>query len=192
VRNRKTYFIDLLSNLRDRANGNPLNILNLACGPCRDVAEYLQANNDANIHFHCVDADTRALDYAQKICAAFPKQISFYEKNALRFRSEMKFNLVWSAGLTDYFTDKQFKFFLKRLLSLVHPHGEIVVGNFHPGNPSKDYMEIVGDWYLNYRSECDLLRLAQETGLDLNQLRVGAEQELVNLFLHVKSGGRFL
>ncbi|MBN2091505.1 class I SAM-dependent methyltransferase, partial [candidate division KSB1 bacterium] len=126
VRNRKQYFIDLLTHLRTREKDKPLHILNVACGPCRDVYEYLQATGDRNMHFHCVDYDIHALEYAQKICADFLDQITFCEKNALRFRSEIKFDLVWSAGLLDYFPDKPFKFVLKRLFTLLHPNGEMV------------------------------------------------------------------
>jgi SAM-dependent methyltransferase len=192
VRNRKQYFLDLLDRIRSHNQRDTLQILNIACGPCRDVYEYLDSTKDKNIHFHCVDYDQNAIAYALNICEKYLDQLTFYHKNALRFRSHIKFNLAWSAGLLDYFTDKQFKFMLKKLCSLVTQEGEVVVGNFHPDNPSRDYMEIVGDWYLNYRTECDLIKLAKSAGVCLNDIRVGVEEEYVNLFLHIKCGKSFI
>ena len=192
VRNRKQYFIDLLEKIRKRNQTGNLQILNIASGPCRDVYEYLHKTKDKNIHFHCVDLDSNAIEYAKKVCADYLDQITFYHKNALRFDSKIKFDVAWSAGLLDYFTDKQFKFMLKRLSTLVTENGEIAVGNFHPDNPSRDYMEIVGDWYLNYRTEFDLINLAREAGFCLNNMRVGIEEEYVNLFLHIKCGEYFI
>src|SRR5204863_2980 len=55
VRNRKTYFIETICHLIKERKGN-LSVLNLASGPCRDVAECIQSlNGDARrIEFHCI------------------------------------------------------------------------------------------------------------------------------------------
>jgi len=192
VRNRKDYFLNLLMRLRDQVGAKELHILNIASGPARDVLEYLEKTQDQHIHFHCVEYDQHAIDYAKELCKNYMDQITFYKKNALRFCSNRKFDLVWSAGLLDYFNDKQFVFLLKRMCTLAADHAEIVVGNFHPDNPSRDYMELVGDWYLTYRTECDLMTLAQKAGFCLNDIRVGVEKENVNLFLHIKSEKQFV
>jgi len=58
VRNRKKFFCDMLNALCKEAP-NGLSVLNLASGPCRDVAEAIvQADSKAaGSHFHCVDID---------------------------------------------------------------------------------------------------------------------------------------
>ncbi len=192
VRNRKQYFIDLVTRLRQRHPDIELHVLDIASGPCRDVIEYLDQSGDRAIHFHCVDADPHAIAYARDICRHRLDQITFYHKNALRFRSARRFDLIWSAGLLDYFTDRQFVFLIKNLHRQLGTEAELVVGNFHPDNPSRDYMEIIGDWHLTYRSEHDLIDLARQAGFCLNDIRIGVEPAQVNLFLHLKQGASFL
>ena len=192
VRNRKQYFIDMLTRLRRRFGDRELQVLNVASGPCRDVKEYLDQSADCRIHFHCVDADPHAIAYARETCRHQRHQMTFYHKNALRFRSAERFDMVWSAGLLDYFNDRQFVFLIKNLYRHLREDGELIVGNFHPDNPSRDYMELIGDWHLNYRSEHDLINIARQAGFGLNDIRIGAERENVNLFLHLKQGPTFL
>jgi len=43
--------------------------------------------------------------------------------------------------------------------------GKIIVGNFHPGNPNRNYMEWCLDWLLIYRTEEDMLRLCEQAGI---------------------------
>jgi len=66
-----------------------------------------------------------------------------------------------------------------------------VIGNFSPNNPTKNYMEIVGDWYLNHRSADRLISLTKACSVDPKNIRIGQEPEGVNLFLHIKSGKEF-
>ena len=84
-----------------------------------------------------------------------------------------------------YFEDKVFIRILKRFLKNIKSGGELVIGNFHPKNPSKDYMEF-GFWYLNYRTEEDLIRLANSCGIENRYIAINRESEGVNLFLHIK------
>ena len=64
--------------------------------------------------------------------------------------------------------------------------GEIIIGNFNNENPSRDYMEMVGDWMLTHRSENELIALAVKAGAKPTKVWVGQEPEGINLFLHIK------
>jgi hypothetical protein len=77
-------------------------------------------------------------------------------------------------------------FLLKSLLAVTRPGGEVVVGNFSTHNPSRAYMELLGDWSLTHRTEKDLVELAREAGADRGAISVEWEPEGVNLFLHVR------
>lgn len=192
VQNRKEYFKYYLSKIRQRFPEKAINILDIACGPCRDVIEFLEETNDSLIHFHCLDCDKYAIGYASKICGAYSDRITFYNNNVFRFKTDLQFDLIWSGGLFDYFTDKQFLYLTKNLYALLGKNGEFIIGNFHPDNPSKNYMEIFGDWYLNYRDEYQLIKLARDAGYCINDIRVGSEKECINYFLHIKKGESFL
>ena len=194
VRNRKSYFKALIGGLVGSADGNEtIPVLNVASGPARDVAEFFQTHGaDDRLAIECVDADANAIAYARRVCAPFLDQITFHEANALRFTTAQRYRLIWSAGLFDYFGDKGFKFLVARLLGMLADDGELVVGNFSRDNDTRDYMEVMGDWDLYYRSEEELITLAESCGVARDDIRVGREPEGVNLFLHVKRGGDFI
>ncbi|HET6569415.1 MAG TPA: class I SAM-dependent methyltransferase [Rhodothermales bacterium] len=195
VRNRKSYFVQLLRALAS-ASGSDENasVLNVASGPCRDILEFLSDPGDkpCDFQFECVDSDAQAIEFAGNLCSPFASQVSFTKANALRYRPNRQFRLIWSAGLFDYLEDNAFAFLLTNLLSMLEDKGELVIGNFARGNPTRPYMEIVGDWYLNHRSDGDLVRLAKACGIHQRDIRIGQEPEGVNLFLHIKRGRRFI
>lgn len=194
VRNRKTYFLELVTCLQKTfPRKTSLPVLNVASGPARDVFEFFDAcGRDHAVYFDCVDNDANAIEYAMELCAPHLDRIRFQETNALRFRARRDYQLVWSAGLFDYLGDKGFTFLLKRMIDSLRDDGELVIGNFSPRNPTRDYMEIIGDWHLYHRTEDELMELATSCGIAEEDVRVGSEPEGVNLFLHVKRGECFL
>ena len=134
----------------------------------------------------CVEQDANAIAYAGNLCAQFADRIVFHHSNALRFRPRQTAQLVWSAGLFDYLDKKVFVALLRRLWHSVIAGGELVLGNFSPANPTRAYMEIFGEWFLNHRSSADLILLAQKAGISSKSLHVACETEGVNLFLHAR------
>lgn len=181
VRRRKTYFIDFV-NRRDRER--ELHVLNVGCGPARDVFEYLNTYGENCTYFHCIDNDPRAISYARSLCKG-SQQIFFIEKNVFRFRTQKRFSIVWSAGLFDYLNDKAFVFLLRRLFHITEPGGEIVIGNFSPDNTTRAQME-VGEWYLNYRTTDNLIALAGKAGLPMEDVFVEKIYDGILLFLHAR------
>jgi SAM-dependent methyltransferase len=183
VRNRKEYFLNLVDELAQLNSGEDMSILNVGCGPSRDVLEAMQRHSGA-LSFECIDMDPRAITYAKNLTGDFANRIQFHQCNAFRFSSPTRFPFVWSAGLFDYLSERAFRKLLKRLLQLVRPGGRLVVGNFSPANGSRDLMEC-GGWHLNYRTEMQLQTLARECGAPLRRIFVDREPEGVNLFLHI-------
>jgi hypothetical protein len=175
VRNRGRYFEALLGRLHSGAS-----VLNLACGGCREVAN-LHSRGELNVSVDCVDQDPNALEYARGILDDAP--VSLQRANAFRWEAPRAYDLVWSAGLFDYLDADAFVFLLRRLWKCVKLGGSLVVGNFAPNNPTRPYMEIVGDWVLNYRDAEDLVELARRAGIPTDAVSVDTEAEGVNLFL---------
>jgi len=184
LRNRKAYFINLLlSKLKSYPNG--ISVLNVASGPCRDLKEFFQIKPDCKINCDCLEQDIRAINYAKIVLDEHSDKIKFICKNALKFYTDKKYDLIWSGGLFDYFTDNIFVRLLKRYYNFLNKDGEIVIGNFSPNNPSKNYMELM-DWHLNYREEKKLIDLAKECGFVINFVSIDKESTGINLFLHIK------
>ena len=184
VRNRVQYLGKYVKSHVVKKPNQQLEVLNLASGPGRDMLQFFESNPNAQVLFDCIEQDKNAVNYAKELCKDHLSKIRFVLKNALRFQSNKRYDLIWSAGLFDYFEDKVFVFMLKKLRNMVADGGEIVIGNFSTKNPSKPYMELF-DWHLHHRSPPTLKALANAAGFDSKQIRVKMEVLGVNLFLHI-------
>jgi extracellular factor (EF) 3-hydroxypalmitic acid methyl ester biosynthesis protein len=185
VRNRKDYFQRMLRNLTKKCNGISSAVLNIGSGPGRDMLEFFESADNPHITIDCVDIDENAIAHAKKLCAKYLDKIKFHKRNIFRFRPEEKFDIVWSAGVFDYFTDRQFVMLIKRLYTYVKDAGELAIGNFSTINPSRPHMEIISDWHLKHRDENHLRKLAIEAGIPAENITCRKEEEGVNLFLHI-------
>jgi extracellular factor (EF) 3-hydroxypalmitic acid methyl ester biosynthesis protein len=187
VRNRKKYF---KSKIKHKLNTSTdrLELLNVASGPARDILElYQEIDSPDQLSTTCVEIDESAINYASNLVNGYSNKIEFIKANVLRYRTEKKFDIIWSAGLFDYFNEKAFIMVLSRFKDWVKPGGEIIIGNFNERhNPSRDYMEIFGEWFLHHRTEEELVTLAMKAGFNFTQVNIGREPENVNLFMHIK------
>ncbi len=186
VRNRKTYFMQLLDGLMAKHSGERrvLKVLNVGSGPARDVFEWLCTHPKAEVRFECVDLDPKAISFGRTLCAPFGARVMFHHQNALKSVPSAGYDLIWCAGLFDYLSGRVATRLLRALLAVAAPEAEVVVGNFSPFNPSRDYMEIFGDWFLEHRTEGEMREIALAAGG--TGIGVAWEPEGVNLFVHCK------
>ncbi|GAA4467689.1 hypothetical protein GCM10023189_51790 [Nibrella saemangeumensis] len=190
VRNRKEYFKQtILSRLRT-TNQQPLNLLDLASGPARDLLEVYNRIDPAQLQTTCVDMDANAIQYAGRLTADYAEHITFVEKNIFRYQPAQPYDIIWSAGLFDYFDDAVFARILNRFRGWLKPGGEIIIGNFSLQNPTRNYMETLNNWFLHHRSEEQLMALAQQAGFQPRQVFIGREPEGINLFMHMRAGNQ--
>ncbi len=180
VRNRGLYFEDLLRRLPRGAR-----VLNLGCGGCRELSN-LRLRDELHVRVDCVDHDPRALAFARKLVD--DANVNYERADVIRWKPIQTYDLNWSAGLIEYMKNAEFVIMQKRQRPCLTPDGELVVGNFSTNNPTRPYMEIVGDWHLHHRSDAALLSLAGRAGIPLALTRVAAEAEGVNLLLHAQAG----
>jgi cyclopropane fatty-acyl-phospholipid synthase-like methyltransferase len=133
-----------------------------------------------------VDLDTRAIAYAKTKNKKYIKSMTFHHRNVIRHTPDKKYDLIWSAGLFDYFKAKHFVFLLKKYYEFLNEGGEMIIGNFNSLNPSKRIMELLGDWFLYHRSEDELRQYAIQAGIEAHKIEVFKEPLGINLFLRVK------
>lgn len=185
VRNRKSYFHRLLDELPEGST-----VLKLGVGPGRGMFEWLERNPRKSIYFECVDVDKDAIEHARSLNLKYADKIVFHHASVFKFipGSSARYDLIWAAGLFDYFDDRAFVALGSRFFGHLAEAGELVIGNFSPCNPTRPYMELFGNWKLNHRSADSLHSLAIRIGADPEHIRVGQESEGVNLFLHVEQG----
>lgn len=186
VRNRKDYFLKRCVEL-ENDSGKDKHVLILGSGPATDVNEYLQNNPESRIKFDLVDFDQNAIDFAKMQNESFEESISYFKINVLRFKPYQWYDLIWSAGLFDYFKDKHFIYMISKYYKYLNEGGEFIIGNFSHSNPTKRLMEVLSDWYLVHRSKNDLVRMALEAEASEEQVEVDMEELGVNLFLRIKA-----
>jgi len=186
VRNRKDYFLRRCAEV-EKLEGDEKRILILGSGPATDVNEYLRDNPDSKIKFDLVDFDQNAISFAKNQNEDFSESIEYFKINVLRFKPYHWYDLIWSAGLFDYFKDKHFVYMIGKYYKYLVSGGEFIIGNFSPSNPTKRLMEVLSDWYLVHRSKRDLVRMALEAEAKEEQVEVDMEELGVNLFLRIKA-----
>jgi extracellular factor (EF) 3-hydroxypalmitic acid methyl ester biosynthesis protein len=183
---------------------SPLRVLSVACGPAEELQEILRTPEDAaKVHFTLLDQDPEALSEARAVIERVESSLGtrlHAETLCTSVRTmqqggsaleETHFDFVYSMGLFDYLTDTTATAVLSWLYARLAKGGELAIGNFHPRNPSRVFMEYWADWTLWYRAEGELLRLAD--ALPGAQSRITTEDSGCQIFLHVgkpRGGGR--
>jgi SAM-dependent methyltransferase len=186
VRNRKTLAIEIFEELNNKARGAKQDVLILGSGPVTETYEFFERNPGNSLVFDMLDLDKRAIAYAKSKNRKHLGAMTFHNANVIRYTPEKKFDLIWSAGLFDYFKSKHFVYLLKRYYEYLKEGAEMIIGNFNVENPSRRSMEIMGDWFLYHRSADELRQYAIQAGIDEAKIDVIQEPLGINLFLRVK------
>jgi len=92
-------------------------------------------------------------------------------------------DLLLCPGLFDYLDDAQAAAMLRIFWQRMTPGGRMEVFQFAPHNPTRAYMEWLGNWYLVYRDAVQLRALAQAAGISPDATTIHSEPLGVNLLL---------
>jgi len=198
VKNRGRYLLEKIKTVVARSSSKKIRILAVASGPAMEQQLFLKEvthNTGKEIEFVCIDQDEESLKHAQRQIQSADRFIksghtfrfvNLAIKNIIgRGLPEKNFDLIYTAGLFDYFTDPVAQLTATKLFEGLAPGGELVIGNFSKDNPSVAFMEMVLDWHLIYRSVEDLHKLFG--GID-KQMVVEDEPLKINLFACLKNG----
>lgn len=146
----------------------------LAAGPAWELQDVYRAPEDPG-RLRCVllDQDPHALALAQKTVERVERRFGerlevSYLTESVRVMLRRKglterlghFHFLYSMGLFDYLTPPVAQAVLRSMYALLVPGGALLVGNFHVGNPNRNYMAYWLDWVLYHRTEEELLELA--------------------------------
>jgi len=163
------------------ATGGPRKVVSIASGPALEIQEFVRTMQPAPMRFVLVDQDEAALAYANdKITAAIlanPRLDDEVEVECLHLsvRQLMKpdteelsasiarlrdANLIYSAGLFDYFPDGVAQKLLMRLYDLLGTGGRLFVGNLRETPDTTWLLDYVLNWPLVYRTRESMQSLA--------------------------------
>ncbi len=192
VRNRRRLLSEMLDRLfRDRLNnGRQIQVMNLACGPCRELFDLLaKCDYSDRIHALCIDIDAEALHYANRHVNTVVHQASvrFMRENVIKWvlgraKHEMgPQDIIYSSGLCDYLDDRMMQRLIERCHQQLAPGGALIIGNFTPSNPDRQFMDNIMYWRLIHRGEDDMRRLFAGSPFG-DSIDLVAEEAGVNLF----------
>jgi extracellular factor (EF) 3-hydroxypalmitic acid methyl ester biosynthesis protein len=194
VRNRTDMIAAALARcVREHAT-RPLRVVSVGSGPAIDVQRalgVLHPPQRQHVHVTLLDLDPAALEYARRQLASLVEEprLRCVRENLFRLpRRERLATLLQDAdflicsGLFDYLDDESLVAMLSKFWESLRPAGRSLVFNFSPHNPSRAYMEWIGNWYLTYRERDQMLSLAAQAGIPDESVTVSAEATGVNLF----------
>ena len=191
VRNRRQLMAEQIRMTVEAKPGAAVEITSLACGPAEEVFDAMQLfGGCGRLHVTLVDFDYEALAFvaAKREALQLQRAISLVDANLIHValgRTALAAedqDLVYTIGLIDYFSDD----LVVKLLDVVHgmlrPGGRVIVGNFHPRNPFKAFMDHVLEWELTHRTERDLDRLLCRSRFGRPSRTIFYEPQRINLF----------
>jgi len=191
VRNRRGLLREEIEKTIAARQSATARVLSLACGPARELFDVYETLEDpAILAATCVDIDLQALAFVADLRDArkLKRTMQLVNANLVHVatgRAPLELppqDLAYSIGLIDYFEDR----FVVQLLDAIHdrlrPGGRVILGNFHPRNPTRAVMDHLLDWKLIHRTEDDMNRLfkASKFGRPCDEIRFEAER--INLF----------
>lgn len=173
-------------------------VLNVGCGPASEVRRFIREESlSAQTSFKLMDFNSETLEFAErKVGEAIADSgrrpmVEFVNKSIDELLKEIqqevvagheRYDMVYCAGLFDYFSDEICKRLVALFYSWTRPEGLVTVTNVHACNPNKNLMEHLLEWYLVYRDEADMAKLAPK-GSDFE---VAGDETNVNVFLDIR------
>ncbi len=176
-------------------NGPVYRVVSVGSGPGIDIQTALSAlplSERERLHVTLLDLDPESLDHAsERILELLPeKNLNCRRENLYRLASNVSFateldgvHLIVCTGFFDYLRDDVAVGLLRFFWKCLARGGQMLVGNFAPHNPTRAYMEWIGNWYLTYRTADELRHLATEAGLPQTQVDIQTEHTGVDFFL---------
>lgn len=173
-------------------------VLTIACGPAVEIQRFIRNHDVVNQSaLHLMDFNEETLAYTgrriEEAMAASGRKpaVKFIRKSVddllknIHLEEEgflPSYDMIYCAGLFDYFPDNVCRNLLALYHKWVRPGGLLVATNVHSNNPDRFLMEHLMEWYLIYRDEAHLASLAPK-GTDGE---VFADETGVNVFLNIR------
>jgi extracellular factor (EF) 3-hydroxypalmitic acid methyl ester biosynthesis protein len=197
--NRIGYFTRRIRAMVDERPERRLRIASIGCGPAHEISNLLREHPEIGnrLDIALVDQEERAIQYCEKtlapLAASTGARVHFIDESIRRLLTASslgqtlgKRDLVYSAGLFDYLSDRSFEALLRALYDATADDGHMYIGNVNlDTNTTKWAMEYASDWYLIHRTKNQLLKLARSLPENPRISEVESEPLGVNLFLHI-------
>jgi extracellular factor (EF) 3-hydroxypalmitic acid methyl ester biosynthesis protein len=200
VRNRVEHLTGRIGDVAldvDRAR-RTARVFSVGCGPAREVENFMAHPLADRCEFSLLDFNEETLSYVnQRMTEArttyrrstpvhtIKKSVQQLFKETGKPRAESSgFDLIYSSGLYDYLTDRICKQLNSYLYDRLAPGGVLIVTNFDPSNPIRNWMEYAFEWFLLHRAGKDMAALVPDQARP-EYCKVHADSTGCNVFLEV-------
>jgi extracellular factor (EF) 3-hydroxypalmitic acid methyl ester biosynthesis protein len=197
--NRISYFDRRIRALIEQNPKGRLRIASIGCGPAHEIKNLLQRHPELGerIDIALVDQEERAIQYCERtlapLAASTGARIHFIGESIRRLLTARSLgdalgtrDLIYSAGLFDYLSDRSFEALIRALYGATAEGGHMYIGNVNlDANTTKWSMEYASDWHLIHRTKRQLLDLTRGLPTNPGLVEVESEPLGVNLFLHI-------
>ena len=200
--NRISYLAEKLRGplVRARDAGGPrVRVASIGAGPGREIEVLLESDPSLGPYLDVMllDQEPRAIAYGERrlapIVARTGVQLCFVRESMRRLLcggqvAQMigERQIIYSAGLFDYLSDRSFAALLGTLYEALAGGGQLLIGNVDVSNPTRYFMEYFAEWFLIHRSRTQLLDKARLLRPPPQTVRVESEPLGVNLFLVIE------
>ncbi len=184
--------------------GQPVRVLNVACGSCREFFVGLEYPTRDDVKITLVDSDQDALNHVRTRVAATPSfkpEMEYVQYNALRMQSSRRnlkmfgsSDIIYSIGLLDYLSDKHLVPLLRGLRESLSPGGVLFVAfKDEMGYNKAEYQWLV-DWFFFQRSESDCKRILMDAGFTADQVESSRDETgiIMNFACRLPAAGQVL
>lgn len=188
ARSRKNKMKNILQDLIENSDLKTVRLLNVACGPSREIREllcdpYLSQRKD--IVFTGLDYDEESLKFSQAKFNNLPPnfKVRLIHANVLSIFRDPKYydligkqDVIYILGLTEYLPDRIFRNLTKFLFRLLNDKGTLVITYKDqdiefPSLPP----EWLCDWAFIKRTKDDLIETTKQLGSDKFSLKIERE-----------------
>lgn len=198
VRNRKEMMKQLLTAYINENNKQSVEILNIACGSCREIKELLyETTFNKNVKYIFLDQDKEALSFANK---SLPHsntlvEMSFLQNDILgtlgwktekRMPEMKKKDIIYSMGVVDYFGDNIFERFIKHFYQFLNPGGRLIIAVCGSRN-LQNYVALrwFCEWNFFTREEKNMERIIKDNlGINSVEIKKEKNQQIFFIVIH--------
>ena len=195
VRNRIELAAGWIADAAECTSAPVCRVASVGSGPAIDVVlacRRLSPDLRRRLHVTLLDLDGEALALAeQRLTAELDNsQIEIIQSNIFRLAERPALgaplqgcDLILCTGLFDYLPHQAAAAMLGEFWRRLSPGGAAFVFNFAPHNPTRAYMEWLGNWYLLYRNEAELTALVAAAGISREYCKLAAEPLGIDLYI---------